>query len=40
MREKTSFTVQQVLVDRPQVRDRIVQLGLYRSNLSAHPVRA
>ena len=39
MREKTSFTVQQVLVDRPQVRDRIVQLGRYRSNLSAPPVR-
>lgn len=39
MREKTSFTVERVLVDRPQVRDRIVHLGQYRSNPSSHPVR-
>lgn len=39
LREKTSFTVQQVLVMRPHVRDRIVQLGNYRSNPSTHPMR-
>ncbi len=39
LREKTSFTVQQVLLDRPQARDRIVKLGKYRSNPSTHLVR-
>jgi hypothetical protein len=39
LRDKTSFTVQQVLVDRPQVRDRIVKLGVFRSNRSEHMVR-
>jgi hypothetical protein len=39
LREKTSVTVQQVLVMRPHVRDRIVHLGKYRSNPSAHPMR-
>jgi hypothetical protein len=39
LREKTSFAVQQVLVNRAHVRDRIVQLGIYRSNRSSQPVR-
>ncbi len=39
LREKTSFSVQQVLLDRPQARDRLVQLGQYRSNPSTHAVR-
>jgi len=39
LREKTSFTVQAVLMERPQVRDRIVHLGKYRSNPSTHAVR-
>lgn len=39
LREKTSFAVQQVLVNRAHVRERIVQLGIYRSNRSSQPVR-
>ena len=39
LREKTSFTVQQTLLARPQVRDQIVHLGKYRSNPAAYPVR-
>jgi len=39
LRAKTSFTVQQVLVNRPQVRDQIIQLGKYRSSPCVHPVR-
>lgn len=39
LRQKTSFTVQQVLLDRPQVRDQIVKLGNYRANPSTHLVR-
>ena len=39
LREKTSFSVQQVLVARAQVRDRIVKLGIYRSNRSTQLVR-
>jgi hypothetical protein len=39
LREKTSFSVQQVLVARAGVRDRIVKLGVYRSNRSTQPVR-
>jgi hypothetical protein len=39
MREKTSYRVLETLVDRPHVRDQVVQLGLYRSNPCAHPVR-
>jgi hypothetical protein len=39
LREKTSYTVQQVLLDHPQARDQIVLLGKYRSNPSTHPVR-
>jgi len=39
LREKTSYTVQAVLVERPQVRDRVVHLGKYRSNPSVYPVR-
>ena len=39
LREKTSYSVEQVLLNRPQVRDRIVHLGMYRSNPSTHPVR-
>lgn len=38
-REKTSFTVEQVLLERPHLRDRIVHLGRYRSNPSQYPVR-
>ena len=36
LREKTSFTEQAVLLERPQARDRIVHLGKYRSNPSTH----
>lgn len=39
LRQKTSFTVQQVLVDRPQARDQIIHLGKHRSNPSTRPVR-
>jgi len=39
LRAKTSFRVEQVLLDQPRVRDRIVHLGLYRSNPSTHSVR-
>ena len=39
MREKTSYRVLHTLVQRPHVRDHIVQLGLYRSNPCTHPVR-
>jgi len=39
LREKTSYQVLQSLVNRPHVRDQIVQLGLYRSNPCVHPVR-
>ena len=39
LREKTSFSVQQVLVNRAHVRDRIVKLGIYRSNRSSQLVR-
>jgi Transposase DDE domain len=39
LREKTSFTVQQVLVNRAHVRDRVVQLGKYRATPSVHAVR-
>ncbi len=38
-RAKTSLIEKQVLRATPQVRDRIVQLGKYRSNPSRHPVR-
>ena len=38
-RKRTSFTVQQVLWERPLARDRIVKLGKYRSNPSTHHVR-
>ena len=33
LRQKTSLTVQQVLIDRPQVRDQIIHLGRYRLKL-------
>jgi hypothetical protein len=39
LREKTSFSVQQVVVNRAKVRDRIVKLGIYRSNRSSQVVR-
>ncbi len=39
LREKTSFTVERVLLNRPHVQDRIVHLGKYRSNPSHMPVR-
>jgi hypothetical protein len=38
-RALTAFTVQQVLLETPTARDRIVRLGQYRSNPCAHPVR-
>lgn len=38
-RTLAAFTVQQVLVDTPNLRDRIIQLGQYRSNPCRHPVR-
>ncbi len=37
LRAKTSLTVLHTLVQRPGVRDQIVQLGKYRSNPSQHP---
>ena len=39
LRNKTSYTVQQILRDQPQVRDQIVKLGTYRSNPSNQLVR-
>jgi hypothetical protein len=39
LRAQTSFTVTQVLLEGGLVRDRIVQLGRYRSHRSQHPVR-
>ena len=40
MREKASYTVQQVLVKRPQVRDQIIHLGIYKGNGQCqHPLR-
>jgi hypothetical protein len=40
MREKASYVVQQVLVNRPHVRDQIIQLGLYKGNGQCqHPMR-
>ena len=38
-RNKTSYRVEHVLINRPRLRDRIVYLGNYRSNPSQHPVR-
>jgi hypothetical protein len=38
-RSLTAFKVEKVLVATPQVRDRIVALGQYRSNPCRHPVR-
>lgn len=39
LRAKTSYEVERTLIDRPQLRDRIVRLGKYRSNPCQHPVR-
>lgn len=39
VREKTSYVVEQVLFERPLVRDQIVHLGKYRSNPSQSSVR-
>ena len=40
MREKASYTVQQVLVKREHVRDQIIQLGIYTGNSQCqHPMR-
>jgi hypothetical protein len=39
LRAKTSFRVTQVRRDSPQVRDRLIHLGAYRSNPSQYPVR-
>lgn len=38
-RALAAYTVQSVLVDTPTVRDRVIQLGQYRSNPCTHPVR-
>jgi hypothetical protein len=39
LREKTRYTVQQVLMHRPYVRDHIISMGLYRSNPCKHAAR-
>lgn len=40
MREKASYTVQEVLVHREHVRDQIIQLGIYQGNSQCqHPMR-
>lgn len=39
LRAKTSYELQRSLTDRPQLRDRIVKMGLYRSNPCQYPVR-
>lgn len=39
LRNKTSYQVQRVLIDRPRLRERIVILGKYRSYPSQYPVR-
>jgi hypothetical protein len=39
LRKGTSFSVEEVLLERPHARDRIVHLGNYRSNPSVHRVR-
>lgn len=39
LREKTSYRVLQTLIERPLVRDQVVELGLYRSNPCEHSVR-
>lgn len=40
MREKASYQVQQVLVNRAHVRDQIIQLGIYKGNGQCqHPLR-
>jgi hypothetical protein len=40
MREKASYSVEQVLVNKPQVRDQIIQLGIYKGNRQCqHPLR-
>lgn len=39
LRQKTSYTVQQVLLEQPQAHDYIVHLGKHRSNPSRQPVR-
>jgi hypothetical protein len=40
LREKASYRVKQVLVNKPQVRDQIIQLGIYKGNGQCqHPMR-
>lgn len=39
LRTKTSYRVEQALLQHPQVRDQIVHLGVYRSNPSSQAVR-
>jgi Transposase DDE domain len=40
MREKASYSVQQVLVNKPHLRDQIIQLGIYKGNGQCqHPLR-
>ncbi len=39
LREKTRYTIHKVLMQRPYVRDCIVQMGLYRSNPCKHSAR-
>jgi hypothetical protein len=38
-RALTAFSVQRVLVETPDLRDRVIRLGQYRSNPCLHPVR-
>jgi len=39
LRQKTRYTVEKVLMQRPYVCDRIIEMGVYRSNPSRHPAR-
>jgi hypothetical protein len=39
LRAKTTYSVVQVLAERPLYRDRIIYLGVHRSDRAAHPVR-
>jgi hypothetical protein len=39
LRDKTAYTVEQVLESSPHLRDRLVRLGVYRANPCVHPLR-
>jgi Transposase DDE domain len=39
LRQKTRYTVEKVLMQRPYVRDCIISMGIYRSNPCRHPAR-